>query len=214
MPQTRKSDDGPLISLFLPRGFPSETVQVEYFLSGSFGGYGEFVRPQHDRQTVEFRAAVNGKPADRIQVIAYLPGCELVVFDFPLAGTATWLQLECKPLGTVTLHIRIPKAYVGRKVEVRVSYLAEWVRKFLGIVDGMETIFTISRIVPNDSGEFLVDVPDFYRQNLGAGDYVLDFRCSNCPDLYGPGVTDQTHREIPVDSSYPALIQFAANPPN
>jgi hypothetical protein len=206
--------EGPLVSLFLPRGYPSEKVQVVYFLSGPFGGYGGFVQPELDRQTVDFRAAVDGKPADRIKIIAHLPGCEIITFDFALEGTATWRQIECKSLTTIMLHGRIPKSYIGKETEVGVSYLSDWAHKFFGIADGMGTTFTIARIVPKDSGEFTVAVPDFYRQNLGSGNYVLDLRCRNCENLPGPGIMGRTYRELPLSSSYPPLIEFSGDAPN
>lgn len=210
--QPSSSNDGPLISLFLPPGFPSETVQVEYFLSGSFGGYGSFVQPEHDRQTVDFRAAVNGKPADLIQVIAYLPGCQIVVLDFHPAGSAMWRQLDCKPVGTITLHGRIAKGYLGKEAEVRAYYLADWAYKFFGIADGMGTTFRLSATIPNESGEFSIAVPDFYPQNLGPSHYVLNVHCTNCVSPAGIGVVGQTYREISISSSYPSSIDFADSP--
>ena len=210
--QTANFNDGPLISLFLPPGFPSETVQVQYFLSGSFGGYGGFVQPEPDRQALDFRAAVNGKPADRIQVIAYLPGCGIVAVDFHPAGTATWRQLDCKPVGTIMLHGRIAKGYVGREAEVRVSYLADWAHKFFGIADGMGINFRLSTAIPNETGKFSVAVPDFYPQNLGPGHYVLNIHCTECVSPDAVGVVGQTYREISISSSYPSSIDFADSP--
>ena len=208
--QTGTSQDGPLISIYLPHGMRSDKVQVEYFMTGPFGGYGIFVGPEPDHQTVDFRAAVNGKPADRIKGIAYLPGCELVVLDFPVAGTAMWRQLDCKPVPMVTLHGRVPSAFVGRKTEVAASYEADWAFDFYGIADGLATVFNLARSVPDQNGEFTLVVPNFYLQNLGHGSYALDLRCRNCDDLAGPGVIGQTRRELSVAASYPLMIEFTA----
>src|SRR5580704_15666540 len=105
--QPGASRQGPLISLYLPNGFPSEKVEVRYFLTGPFGGNGAYIQPQPDRQTFDFVAAVDGKAADEIKVIAFLPGCEIVKLDIISAGTAMWRQLECKPLKTITLRGQI-----------------------------------------------------------------------------------------------------------
>jgi hypothetical protein len=212
--QRGTSSEGPLISLYLPPGFPSEQVQVQYFMSGPFGGYGSFVPPEPDHQVIDFVAAVNGKPADDIKIIAYLPGCDLVVLDFPLAGTGMWRKLDCKPLSTITLHGRIPPAYANRKIEVAIYYQADWALDFFGIRDGMVSSFLLSRAVPNGNGEFSVAVPDFYKQNLGLSSYVFSFRCGDCKDIAAPEDTDRMRRELPVAASYPPIIEFDAPLPN
>jgi hypothetical protein len=212
--QPGASREGPLVSLYLPAGFPSEQVQVQYFMTGPFGGYSGFVRPEPDHQTIDFVAAVNGKPADGIKIIAYLPGCDLVVMDFPLAGTAMWRKLDCKPLSSVTLHGRISPTYANRRIEVAVFYQADWAFDFFGIRDGMVPSFSLSKTGPNGNGEFSVTIPDFNKQNLGLSSYVFSLRCRDCKDLAAPDDPNQTRHELPVAASYPTLIEFVAPPPS
>src|SRR5262245_60298453 len=61
------------VSLISPRDVPSEKVQIDYFMTGPFGGYGGFVRPEKQRRGYEIEASVEGRPADELKVIAYLP---------------------------------------------------------------------------------------------------------------------------------------------
>ena len=205
--------DGPLISLFLPQGFPSEKVQLQYFLTGPFGGYGSFIRPEPHRQTLDFTPSVNGMLADRVRIIAYLPGCELVVLDFPLAGTAAWRKLDCRPPSTIMLHGRIPPAYVGRTINIRVAYRADWAFDFFGIRDGIAVVFQLATSVPNGNGEFTTALPDFYKENLGRASYVLGFNCTDCNDA-GSANANHSPLELPVAASYPPLIEFNPDPPN
>jgi hypothetical protein len=203
--QPEASREGPRISLYLPRGFPSETVQIEYMLTGPFGGYGSFIRSQPDRQTLDFVAAVDGKPADNIKVIAYLPGCEIVKLEFVPAGTAAWRQLDCKPLGTTTLHGRVPAADATRNIDVTVSYEVEWAFDFFGIRDGIGFAIPLSTATTDENGQFAFDVPDFYKQNQGRGSYLVGFRCVDCTSQPDHGV-----RELPIAASYPPIIEFTS----
>jgi hypothetical protein len=41
------SDAVPTVSIALPADVRSDTIQVHYFLSGSFGGYSSYVEPKH-----------------------------------------------------------------------------------------------------------------------------------------------------------------------
>jgi hypothetical protein len=198
--------EGPLISLYLPRGFPSEKAQLQYFLTGAFGGYGDFIRPKPDRQTLDFTAAVNGRSTDRLRIIAYLPGCEVITFDFLLEGTAMWRRLDCRPLATITIHGQVPRAYLDRKSKVAISYQADWARAFFGIRDGMTPAFSLLSVVPDENGEFSAEVPDFYKQNLGHGTYLFGF--------HGTDRRKESNLnpvEIPVGPSYPPEIQFSPN---
>jgi hypothetical protein len=209
--QPQELRNGPLISLYLSQGFPSEKVQLRYFLEGPFGGYGSFVQAEAGRQTIDFVAAVDGKAADRIKVIALLPGCELIKLDFPLNGTAMWRRLDCKPLATITLHGRIPAAYIGRESKINVSYQADWAFKFFAIADGMAVVFPLSTVVPDSNGEFSVEVPDFHQQNLGKSSFLIWLGCSDCENLVANGKTDESlPREVPVAGSYPQFIEFTA----
>lgn len=116
----------PTISLILPSGIASESVQINYFMSGSFGGYGASVRAEKDRPSYDIAASVHGKPATEVKVIAYLPGCEIDTLDIPVQGTTLQWRLSCKPLGSIWLHGQISPASItrGQATEVEVSYLA------------------------------------------------------------------------------------------
>jgi hypothetical protein len=214
------SGESPLISLYLPRGFPSAKVQVQYFMTGPFGDYSSFVRPEPDHQTVDFVAAVNGKPADRIKVIAYLPGCELVILEFPLAGTSAWRQLECKPLKTINMRGQIlPSSFTqGKAAEVEISYQADWALPFFGICDGLIPTIGLATVAPSENGEFAVDVPDFQSQaNLGHAGYAFilrEVKTGNILAFLVPDSASHLFNALTVNQSYPPVIRFIAHPPS
>ena len=70
----------------MPTGTTSEAVQINYFMGGPFGGYGGYVKSEKNRLRYVIDAAVEGRAATEIKVIAYLPGCEIVTLDIPLHG--------------------------------------------------------------------------------------------------------------------------------
>src|SRR6185369_6396551 len=117
----------PVITLDLPQGIPSDKVQVQYFMAGPFGGYGNFIRPTANLSRYMIPAAVDGKPASGIKIFVYMPGCEFVIFDLVVQGDSE-KSVVCDPLGTVPLHGKIVPASAakGKEAEVSVVYLAEW----------------------------------------------------------------------------------------
>ncbi|MGA9669414.1 MAG: hypothetical protein WBQ94_09410, partial [Terracidiphilus sp.] len=60
----------PIVVLFLPAEIPSEAVQIHYFMTGAFGGYGSFVRTKDKQQRYEIAADVDGKAATSFKVVA------------------------------------------------------------------------------------------------------------------------------------------------
>ncbi len=116
----------------------SETVQIDYFLSGPFGGYGSFVSPEKDIASYEIDPFVQGQATENVKIIAYLPGCEIATFDFKLSGAAVERNLDCRPLGSVLLRGQVlPFSADGKQnQEIEVSYLALWASAFSGNLDG------------------------------------------------------------------------------
>ena len=71
----------PTITLSLPPEVSSAAAQINYFMTGPFGGYGQLVRLQNGATTYEIAASVNGKPASDVKVVAYIPGCEIETIE-------------------------------------------------------------------------------------------------------------------------------------
>jgi len=139
--QDKGSQYLPRVSLALPSGVASETAQINYFMTGPFGGSGGFVRTEKNRNTYDIEASVDGHPAASIKIIAYLPGCEIATLDIPVQGTTLEWRLPCKPLRSVLLHGQIFPVSITQEqpTEVEVVYLAMWSHRFFGISDGLVT---------------------------------------------------------------------------
>ena len=75
-----KAEDSPSVSISLPPDFPSETVQISYFLIGRFGGYGGYAARRTGVHSYEIPTIVEGKAATEIRMIVYSSGCQIQQF--------------------------------------------------------------------------------------------------------------------------------------
>ncbi|MGC9969675.1 MAG: hypothetical protein ABSE56_03690 [Bryobacteraceae bacterium] len=217
------SDERPLprISISLPPDVLSETVDIHYVMSGPFGGYGGFVRPQRDVHAYEIEAAVDGKLATGIKIIVYAPGCEIATFDEALSGPSTVPEeFTCRRLPSVSLSGKIvPKdALRGRGPEVAISYAAYWAHGFFGIKDGMVTMIPVATAVPDAEGFFQVQLPDFGRDPIAAradreGAFLFWLREAKAGNI----ITDLEPSDfragaggLRIQSGYPPGLTFAA----
>jgi len=216
--QQWKRQEVPRVSLVLPPGTPSETVQIEYFASGPSGAFGRKTWPRKNLTAYDIDIFTNGRPATRMRVIAYLPGCEIVTLDFPLRGERVDQKLECKPLGSISLRGEIFPASIVRETPTKVDamYFANWSQHFFGAPDGAG--FLLGTAVPDENGEFEIKLPDLYRQSdmrdgefrfflqpVGHGDTIAQLK------IVIPGAKNS--EGLKVDSSYPAPVRFVAELP-
>jgi hypothetical protein len=112
--QEKFQQESPNITLYLPPDIASETVQINYFMSGPFGGYGGYVTTEKGRVSYDIPASVDGKPAGDVKIIAYLPGCEIAKLEITMQGVSESRTLPCKALGRVPLHGRILPVHVAQ----------------------------------------------------------------------------------------------------
>jgi hypothetical protein len=216
--QDSASRQAPTISLTLPSDIPSETVQINYFMIGPFGGYGDFVRTEKGRTTYDVVASVDGKAAANVKVIAYLPGCEIATLEIPMQGTTLSRPLSCKLLSRILLRGQISPISIIQDyppAEVEVDYLAMWDHQFFGIVDGPVISLHVATVVPDEKGQFEVAVPDFSKQtNLGEGEFQFILRQTTTGNIIAflrPTSEDRDDVGLKVRPSYPQVTQFLAN---
>ncbi len=213
--QDSASRETPTVTLALPFGVASENVHLNYFMRGAFGGYGSFVRAQQGQSAYRFVAAVDGKPASEVKIIAYLPGCEIQTLELAVSGTTLLRDLVCKPLGSVHLRGQISPAPIaqGEPAEIEVAYEAFWDHTFFGFTDGPVTSIHIATVVPDQAGQFEVDVPDLHAQNLGEGQFQLTLKAVKSGNPIAGLKPYNSASGLAVLSSYPSLVTFVANSP-
>ena len=173
--QNRISSEPAKVTLILPADIPSQSIQVRYFMTGAFGGYGSFVKSQSGQTSYGIDASVDGQRAANLKVIVYVSGCEIVTLDIPVVEANTSRSVTCRKLATRPERGRISAALLMQEhgsAEVAVEYLAMWDHRFFGITDGPNTSFEVATTVPGNSGGFEALVPDLRNQkNLGEGEF-------------------------------------------
>jgi hypothetical protein len=210
----------PKVLINLPSDVRSETVHINYHMSGSFGGYGSFVKAEKDRHSYEIQAAVEGKPAKNIKIIAYIPSCEITTFDLAIENEKTIERyLECRTLPSQSITAKITLMPESEKsLEVAVSYLADWDHPFFGIMDGMVTMIPISTRVPDKVGEFRFEIPDFSRDPVVNrfsrrewGHFVFllrEVKTWNHVCLLAPVGSKSPAMGLEIQTSYPDVLEF------
>ena len=209
---TAAAQDRPHVSLALPSGIASETVQIEYFLTGPFGGYGGFVSAEKSRASYDIDPFVEGRAAENIKIISYLPGCEIATFDLTFSGAPIEQRIDCHPPGSVLLYGQVLRPSVAREqnVEIEVNYMALWAHEFFGISDGPVTTIHLGAVRPDQDGNFEITLPDFYRQASlrdGAIDFILrDIKTGNIIAFLRPAeATPNSSHWLSVRASYPMV---------
>jgi hypothetical protein len=216
---TVEAQDRPKVLLSLPSEIASEAVQIDYFLTGSFGGYGGFVRAEKKKASFDIEPFVDGRPAGNIKIIAYIPGCEIATLDLTFSGTPIEQWLDCHPLGSVSFRGQLwPASTIqAQSREIEVNYLAMWSHRFFGIADGPVTTIRLGTVRPEWDGKFEIALPDFYRQSIlrdGAIQFILrDTKTGNIIAFLQPAETTPNSPDwISVQPTYP-IVQFVTKGP-
>ena len=209
------SQGSPAIRLELPSGMPSDSFQISYFMTGPFGGYGDFVTPVAGRFSYSIVAAVHGKPAERVKLISYAPGCEIETLNIDVQSQTNSQPLSCVPLTPTILRGQITAASVLQKPgEVEVTYLATWVHRFFGITDGPVAAIRVATAIPDQEGNFEVALPEFSAQaNLGEAEFqftLREIKTGNILALFRPAEEGTGPQGLKVEASYPELIRFSS----
>lgn len=154
----------PRLTLNLPSGTLSESVDIKYVLMGPFGGYGDFVRPLPNLHSYEIEASHDGMAAETAKVIVYIPGCRFTVFTTLLTETsAIEKTLRCSALPTVSiLGNVVPRGWLpAEPSEIAIIYEAFWACAFWELPDCMVPQFPVTTVPVSPEGTFEVALPDY-----------------------------------------------------
>jgi hypothetical protein len=169
-PEVQKAVNKPTITLILPAGIPSESVQIHYMMSGSFGGNGAVVVPLPNQSIHIIEAHTDGETPTDLRIMVYAPDCKIVTIQLKVtADTAEEREIACERLPTVKLAGQIAPNDLAQSGHTRlfIRYVAPWASHFLGIKDGGLSEFSLAMVTPSDQGWFEVDLPDFSGEQEG-----------------------------------------------
>lgn len=216
-----KQNKSPTVLISLPTDIASENVQIIYFMTGPFGGYGGYVKPQRDLHSYQIEASVEGRPAESIKVLVYATGCNFQTLELSLSrDSAVHKEFVCDVLPEVTLRGQIPEGLIrGRKAELMIMYVAHWACEFFGLADCLVPQFQIALVPLDENTTFRVLLPDFgIRDPSHTATLRLILRD---PKTWNPIAPDLVP-ELPeyrsealglkIASSYPDALKFIPNP--
>ncbi len=216
----RGQDETPPFEIRLPSEVRSEQVQVRYYLIGPFGSYGNFLKPEPERNSYLIETSVDHQAADSLRVVLYAPGCQIVTLSIASISEAEkGADVNCEDLPPMTFSGRVdlPEALRARPYEVEITYKAYWAHRFFRIPEGAATSFVVGRVAPDESGAFHVELPNFnkdsvtvsYRRDAGLQFIARELDTGNIVALLAPvNVHDNDSRDLAIKPKYPAEVIF------
>lgn len=104
------------LRLVFPEAADLTDLSVQYFLSGPFGGAGNFVRTRPDKRSYDLDAWHAGQAANTLRAIVYCPGRRFVLIsETPFGdGPVKTLPVNLEALGSVPIEGRVRGAIAQR----------------------------------------------------------------------------------------------------
>jgi hypothetical protein len=165
--QAQNFTGGQSFLLLLPPAVDTTGLHISYFITGDFGGFGNFVRTKPNLHGYVIGTSHENKPASTLKIIVYCPGYGIELLNLPSLSDLSNMSssVELKPLPTVHLSGKIvtPEGGARRDFKIEVIYFAYWGHEFFGIGDGIVTTFKLASADVKQDGSFSTAVPDFAR---------------------------------------------------
>ena len=158
------------IFVHFPQDINTDELQIEFYITGSFGGYSSFVRTKSNVWKYKIPTSHEGKSAKTLKLIIYSPNYQVKIFDFPtLEGQKKSLELKLKPSKTVPFSgkVLLSNQLNAEELQLQVSYIPNWQCIFFQLPDCLLGYIPITSVNLEKDGGFKVDLPDF------AGDKVI-----------------------------------------
>ncbi|HEY1173249.1 MAG TPA: hypothetical protein VGH19_17910 [Verrucomicrobiae bacterium] len=162
--QPAARSDRQVLLLNFPKSVDIADAQIEYFLTGPFGGVGNRVTSKPNLHQYVIDTTHESKPAQSLKAIIYCPGYGFALVNAPslktpAAGNAT---IDLSPQRTIPLAGKIVapagKSLAGLKLEV--TYHALWGMEYFGYIDGMAPEFKVATADIAADGSFTLTLPD------------------------------------------------------
>jgi hypothetical protein len=209
----------------LPPEIRSERVQLVYYLTGPFGGYGSLVEPEPERNSYLIGTSVDHQAAETLKVILYAPGCQIVTIAvLSLSELDRSREVSCEDLPPMTFNGRVdlPEALRRRPYEVEITYMPFWQYDFFHIPEGAATMFRLARVSPDERGAFHVQLPNFakdavtesYHRNAFIRFAAVERDSGNLVCLLTPtNVQGKVFmHDLPIKPKYPTEVIFKPVP--
>jgi hypothetical protein len=194
-----------------------ESVHIQYYLLGEFGGYGDFTDRQKPLAGEILLPLYRGLQRARlVKAILYATGCEIETFAADLLLGPSRAKFECHKLRTTRLRGRVAGGLRMADLTVRLRYTAHWSHAFFGIGDGPVSSFPIADVLTDRDGRFAVEVPDFTSDRVtnfyeGKAEWSLTAGKIGTSEQYWLNAGSRVNKlpgSLAFESEYPKELQF------
>jgi|GEM_PF-2870440 len=221
-----RSDEGVIRLVFSPQA-DLKRLEIRYFITGSFGGYGSFVPITADAREYRIETVYNNQPAKTFKAIVWCPGYETLLLSRPALpeSRAETAPIELKPLKWLPLNGRLMSVTNTSDLDIDAVYVARWSHAFWGIVDGSVEQFRVAATHVATNGSFALWVPDLAHDpaDVAFGEQPMrgvirliareastgNFAC-DLAEVQKPG----RGIELPLSTQYPTNLELTAVPQN
>ena len=207
-----------------------EELQVRYFMTGDFGGFGGFEVEQDSKHRIIIHTEEKGMAANTLKIAFYAPHCHIQTISIDeLSESSREGEFHCTPLGDIQLQgkFSLGPTTPDRKIEVQIHYLGYWGHRFFGITDGAVLSFNIAKSPVAQNGSFQVFLPNFADGGGLASQVedacfsilVIDTNSGYLLAELKPQTSVSRAGDLKIMPSYPQTVEFdadwqAANPSN
>lgn len=211
--------------LHLSHDSDPSALWITYYMTGSFGGYGSFVRTYPKVWDYELETSHQGLSARNMKLIVNSSKYKAQIFDFlKLKDQDRTLDLKLEPRSTLRFTGKVVSKewLTDKRLQMRVGYLATWKCDYFGLIDCMLGADPVISVSLDRNGRFEVELPDFANDPVIAsfgdkGAFLFDIRDKKTGNIMyrlRPENGRKGLDEIPVASSYPAEQVFIAERSN
>ncbi len=210
--------DNESILLLFPKGVDTDELQINYYITGSFGGYSNHIRIKPKTRSYKISTSHEGKEARTLKLTVSSPKYQVMTFDFPtLENQRKNIQLKFKPLGTVPFNGRILSTarLNPEKWQLQILYIPGWQCGYFGFLECLLGHIPITLANFDKSGRFTVNLPDFANDPIIAsykdnGEFTFRVKEKSGKLLFDlkPEKESKGFRSIQAALNYPGEIVF------
>jgi hypothetical protein len=157
------SGTGDIFTIAVAKPTLANDVQVRYFFTGEFGGYGSSISNPVDGNKVVIKTGPEGKSAKTFKAIVFAPGCQFVIISVDdLTDANRQGDFQCRKLPTIQLRGRVDRVDLRQQEwQLEALYVCRWAMPFFGISDGSVSPLALGRATVAADGSFTIELPDF-----------------------------------------------------
>jgi len=200
----------------------SAQLQVRYFLTGDFGGFGGYKVDQDGDNAILIHTEVDRKPAKGLKAVLYAPDCQIQTLSVAdLSTSSREGEFHCVPVGETRLQGKFSRdpATLDREMEVQIRYLGVWAHGFFGIQDGFVLSLDIAKSSVEQDGSFEVYLPNLAgsgelppkQQNADFQVLLIDANSGNILAQLKPLATLSSRGNLKILPSYPQTVEFSVD---